>query len=285
MQLLGNDLTASEDPLTPTDTKKPLIHPNDHVNLGQSSNDTIPTAMHVAVAVQLQRVLIPALEELRVRVCVCMFVRVCGRARVCVYARRMHSQNYEHVHTYCLYIQPYVCVCVCVCVGVCIHTAPVRTHTHSSNAQLGREHVSMCVHLCVCVCVCVCATGRPVSQGYRVHRCHQAGSHTHAGRHPAHCSTGVQWLDRTGVCVCTPFYIPHFTYVRMCTVSITGLMHTRPPVQEQTCMAPTLPVPGRVCPMHYPVSNALCVCVCARARMCVCVCVCVFVCSVGRARH
>jgi len=37
------------------------IHPNDHVNLGQSSNDVFPTAIHVAVAVALREQLVPAL--------------------------------------------------------------------------------------------------------------------------------------------------------------------------------------------------------------------------------
>lgn len=41
------------------------IHPNDHVNLGQSSNDVFPTAIHVAVAVAVQRELIPALAACR----------------------------------------------------------------------------------------------------------------------------------------------------------------------------------------------------------------------------
>ena len=41
------------------------IHPNDHVNLGQSSNDTFPTAMHIAAAEQIEDVLIPAVAELR----------------------------------------------------------------------------------------------------------------------------------------------------------------------------------------------------------------------------
>jgi fumarate hydratase class II len=45
-------------------SKQP-VHPNDHVNLSQSSNDTFPTAMHVAVAVELERRLIPAVEALR----------------------------------------------------------------------------------------------------------------------------------------------------------------------------------------------------------------------------
>ncbi|TPX30804.1 fumarate hydratase [Synchytrium microbalum] len=44
-------------------SKKP-VHPNDHVNYGQSSNDTFPTAMHVAAATQLVNGLLPALEKL-----------------------------------------------------------------------------------------------------------------------------------------------------------------------------------------------------------------------------
>ncbi len=40
------------------------VHPNDHVNLGQSSNDTFPTAMHVAAAREVHGRLIPALEHL-----------------------------------------------------------------------------------------------------------------------------------------------------------------------------------------------------------------------------
>jgi fumarate hydratase class II len=41
------------------------IHPNDHVNLGQSSNDTFPTAMHIAVATLIQGSLLPSLVRLR----------------------------------------------------------------------------------------------------------------------------------------------------------------------------------------------------------------------------
>jgi fumarate hydratase class II len=44
-------------------SKKP-IHPNDHVNRGQSSNDAFPTAMHVAAAEECERRLLPALEAL-----------------------------------------------------------------------------------------------------------------------------------------------------------------------------------------------------------------------------
>lgn len=40
------------------------VHPNDHVNMGQSSNDVIPTAMHVAAVMQIENDLVPALHEL-----------------------------------------------------------------------------------------------------------------------------------------------------------------------------------------------------------------------------
>src|SRR5215467_7194018 len=42
-------------------SRKP-VHPNDHVNMGQSSNDVIPTAMHVAAMESIERSLIPALR-------------------------------------------------------------------------------------------------------------------------------------------------------------------------------------------------------------------------------
>jgi fumarate hydratase class II len=42
-----------------------LLHPNDHVNLGQSSNDIFPTAMHVAAAHALTHAVLPALAQLR----------------------------------------------------------------------------------------------------------------------------------------------------------------------------------------------------------------------------
>jgi fumarate hydratase, class II len=45
-------------------SKKP-VHPNDHVNMSQSSNDTFPTAMHIAAAREVKRRLIPAVEQLR----------------------------------------------------------------------------------------------------------------------------------------------------------------------------------------------------------------------------
>jgi len=53
IEILGGELGS----------KKP-VHPNDHVNMGQSSNDTFPTAMHVAIAMQARDVLLPGLEKL-----------------------------------------------------------------------------------------------------------------------------------------------------------------------------------------------------------------------------
>ncbi len=44
---------------------KSPVHPNDHVNMGQSSNDTFPTAMHIAAALEIKHTLTPALQGLR----------------------------------------------------------------------------------------------------------------------------------------------------------------------------------------------------------------------------
>ncbi|WP_137936898.1 class II fumarate hydratase [Chitinivorax sp. B] len=44
---------------------KSPVHPNDHVNRGQSSNDTFPTAMHIAVVEELHHRLVPAIKQLR----------------------------------------------------------------------------------------------------------------------------------------------------------------------------------------------------------------------------
>ena len=43
---------------------KSPVHPNDHVNLSQSSNDTFPAAMHIAVVLELENTLLPAVEQL-----------------------------------------------------------------------------------------------------------------------------------------------------------------------------------------------------------------------------
>lgn len=44
---------------------KDPVHPNDHVNMSQSSNDTFPTAMHISAAMQIEDVTIPAVKYLR----------------------------------------------------------------------------------------------------------------------------------------------------------------------------------------------------------------------------
>ena len=49
---------------TPLGSKTP-VHPNDHVNMAQSSNDTFPSAMHIAAAVSVNERLIPAVSALR----------------------------------------------------------------------------------------------------------------------------------------------------------------------------------------------------------------------------
>jgi fumarate hydratase, class II len=54
----ANELLGS-----PLGTKQP-VHPNDHVNMSQSSNDSFPTAMHIAAAMRITADLIPALGEL-----------------------------------------------------------------------------------------------------------------------------------------------------------------------------------------------------------------------------
>jgi fumarate hydratase class II len=52
LELLGKERGSKE------------IHPNDHVNMGQSSNDVIPTAIHISALEAIQRELLPALEQL-----------------------------------------------------------------------------------------------------------------------------------------------------------------------------------------------------------------------------
>tara|TARA_Y100000992_G_scaffold295585_1_gene256699 strand:- start:1409 stop:2797 length:1389 start_codon:yes stop_codon:yes gene_type:complete len=48
-------------------SKKP-VHPNDHVNKSQSTNDVFPTAMHIAIALKAKKELIPSLEQLNIEV-------------------------------------------------------------------------------------------------------------------------------------------------------------------------------------------------------------------------
>lgn len=54
IELMGGEI-GSKDP----------VHPNDHCNMGQSSNDTFPTAMHIAAASEIRQSLIPALKHLK----------------------------------------------------------------------------------------------------------------------------------------------------------------------------------------------------------------------------
>src|ERR1700688_726800 len=56
-QLLGGEIAS----------KKP-VHPNDDVNMGQSSNDTFPTAMHIASVIELEQHLLPRAEALAVAI-------------------------------------------------------------------------------------------------------------------------------------------------------------------------------------------------------------------------
>jgi fumarate hydratase class II len=49
---------------TPLGSKAP-VHPNDHVNMAQSSNDSFPSAMYIAAAVNVQQRLVPAVQSLR----------------------------------------------------------------------------------------------------------------------------------------------------------------------------------------------------------------------------
>ena len=53
IEILGGDRFSQAKP----------VHPNDHVNMGQSTNDTFPTAIHVAVALSIRQNLIPVLQE------------------------------------------------------------------------------------------------------------------------------------------------------------------------------------------------------------------------------
>ena len=54
IQVMGGELGSKEP-----------VHPNDHVNMGQSSNDVIPTAIHLAALISIQQDLLPALEKLQ----------------------------------------------------------------------------------------------------------------------------------------------------------------------------------------------------------------------------
>lgn len=61
IEMLGGELGS----------KKP-VHPNDHVNMSQSSNDSFPTAMHIAAVTELSNNLLPAMEELKTELAIKM---------------------------------------------------------------------------------------------------------------------------------------------------------------------------------------------------------------------
>jgi len=65
----ANEVIAgrANETLTGTRGGKSPVHPNDHVNKGQSSNDSFPTAMHVAAAIAVRRKLVPALKRIQER--------------------------------------------------------------------------------------------------------------------------------------------------------------------------------------------------------------------------
>lgn len=67
---------------------KKLLHPNDDVNMSQSSNDTFPTAMHIAAVIALEDKLIPAVEEL-----IKTFVRLEEENEGIVKSGRTHLQD------------------------------------------------------------------------------------------------------------------------------------------------------------------------------------------------
>ncbi len=65
----ANEVVAgrANEQLTGNKGGKHPVHPNDHVNLGQSSNDSFPTAMHIAVGIAVARQLLPALKAIHAR--------------------------------------------------------------------------------------------------------------------------------------------------------------------------------------------------------------------------
>ena len=67
---------------------KKLLHPNDDINMSQSSNDTFPTAMHIAAVIALEDKLIPAVEEL-----IATFVRLEKENEGIVKSGRTHLQD------------------------------------------------------------------------------------------------------------------------------------------------------------------------------------------------
>lgn len=73
----GNDLAGAQ-----------LLHPNDHVNMSQSSNDTFPTALHLSAVLAVRERLLPALERL-----IACLMRLEGENRDAVKTGRTHLQD------------------------------------------------------------------------------------------------------------------------------------------------------------------------------------------------
>lgn len=65
-----------------------LLHPNDHVNMSQSSNDTFPTAMHIAAVMEIENRLFPAIEKL-----IASFLRLEEENKDVVKTGRTHLQD------------------------------------------------------------------------------------------------------------------------------------------------------------------------------------------------
>ena len=68
---------------------KEPVHPNDHVNMSQSSNDSFPTAMHIAAAIEIAHRLMPALDP------------SAARAAAQEQGVRAHRQDRPHPHPGC----------------------------------------------------------------------------------------------------------------------------------------------------------------------------------------
>ena len=65
-----------------------ILHPNDHVNMSQSSNDTFPTAMHIAAVTAIECALLPAIDKLSAT-----FARLMEENRGIIKSGRTHLQD------------------------------------------------------------------------------------------------------------------------------------------------------------------------------------------------
>ena len=93
-QLLGGD-TCSRPPCE--DRGLPQVHPNDHVNMCQSSNDVIPTAIHMSAYFQVDEVLLPGLCRLRVGDYRVLYWAYPGQQLLKVYHIQHRRDIYRHL--------------------------------------------------------------------------------------------------------------------------------------------------------------------------------------------